>query len=225
MRLFAGILVVTVAGCGGLQPDGGGGDGPPLSSGRADAPAVVSSSPYRAPWACGGRYYVSQGNDGDLCTTNNGDHVQLQAYAWDFALPRHTQVLAARSGVVTLALTTVGPGDHCYDGCPAPYGTTEFTTCCKSCLLLSNRVNVMHDDGSVATYWHLDQIAVREGQRVATGDPIGYSGTSGCSTGPHLHFQVMKTCPTGFCQSEPIDFGEARVPACGDHVTSANGCP
>ena len=216
------LLLVVTGGCaGGLADDGTSGS---PETGSSLQKADLTNSPYRAPWSCGEKYYVSQGNDGDLCSADNGDHILIQNYAWDFALPRHTIVRAARGGVVTLATNTVAPGDSCYDGCAFDFGSSEFTDCCKRCLLLSNRVNIQHDDGTIATYWHLDQITVQKGQRVETGEAIGYSGTSGCSTGPHLHFQVMRGCPTGFCQSEPIDFGEARVPACGDHVVSANGC-
>jgi murein DD-endopeptidase MepM/ murein hydrolase activator NlpD len=127
--------------------------------------------------------------------------------------------------VVTVATNTVQAGDECFDGCPVAFGSSEFTTCCKNCLLLSNRVNVTHDDGTVATYWHLDVATVHVGDRVKIGDQLGFSGTSGCSTGPHLHFEVMEHCPTGFCQSVPIQLAEAGAPACGQHVSSHNACP
>ncbi|HEY7954933.1 MAG TPA: M23 family metallopeptidase [Polyangia bacterium] len=221
--VLPGALVMIVSGCGGFEA----GDGTRAadSAGNTGAPAPLVPSDYRAPWACGAKYYVSQGNDGDLCTASDGDHVApLQAYAWDFALPRHTPVAASRAGEVTLVDNEVAPGDDCYDGCPDPFGSPDFVACCSRCLLRSNHVNVEHDDGTVATYWHLDQAIVREGERVAAGQVLGYSGTSGCSTGPHLHFQVMGDCATGFCASIPIRFADADVPACGDRVTSQNGC-
>ena len=65
---------------------------------------------------------------------------------------------------------------------------------------------------------------VHVGQVVNAGDIIGYSGTSGCSSGPHIHFQVMGNCPTGYCQSVPVSLSNAGVPACGAVVTSDNGC-
>src|SRR5438067_1407136 len=40
------------------------------------------------------------------------------------------------------------------------------------------------------TYEHVGRIGVREGQVVRQGDPVGWSGNYGCSTGAHLHFQV-----------------------------------
>jgi murein DD-endopeptidase MepM/ murein hydrolase activator NlpD len=216
------VLLVVTGGCAyGSADDGSGGSS---QSGGALGKADLIATPYRAPWSCGDRYYVSQGNDGDLCSADNGDHIQIQNYAWDFALPRHTQVRAARSGMVTLATNTVHEGESCYDGCPFDFTSTNFADCCKRCLLLSNRVNVQHDDGTVATYWHLDQATVQAGQQVEAGGLLGYSGTSGCSTGPHLHFQVMGSCPTGYCQSKSIQFAEAGVPKCGDRVESANLC-
>ena len=216
------LLLVVTGGCAGGTADDGTGGSPETGSNLQKADFV--DSPYRAPWSCGEKYYVSQGNDGDLCQADNGDHILIQNYAWDFALPRHTAVRAARGGVETLATNTVAPGDSCYDGCAFDFGSSEFTDCCKRCLLLSNRVNVQHEDGSVATYWHLDQATVRAGQKIAAGDQLGWSGTSGCSTGPHLHFQVMGSCPTGYCQSSGIQFAEAGVPKCGDRVESANLC-
>ena len=57
----------------------------------------------------------------------------------------------------------------------------------------ANHVVILHDDGSYATYAHLliGKIEVEVGDRVETGDVIGYSGNTGFSTGPHLHFVVQ----------------------------------
>jgi hypothetical protein len=181
-------------------------------------------SGYHLPWTCGVAISVTQGNNGDICGGGTGDHTGVQAYAWDFGLSRHSQVRAARGGTVTVAANLVGPGQNCYDGCTQPFGSSAFWTCCNGCLNTSNHVNVQHSDGSVATYWHLDAATVSVGQHVSAGDPLGWSGTSGCSSGPHLHFQVMGDCPTGYCQSVPVSFEEAGVPACGARVTSQNGC-
>src|SRR5206468_10008931 len=103
--------------------------------------------------------------------------------------------------------------------------TAAFQTCCIGCLNTSNHVNVQDPDGTVATYWHLDQATVRVGDHVNAGDNLGFSGTSGCSSGPHLHFQVMGNCPTGYCQSLAISFGGAGQPSCGDRLSSQNACP
>jgi murein DD-endopeptidase MepM/ murein hydrolase activator NlpD len=180
---------------------------------------------YDLPWACNATYEVTQGNHGDICGSNGGDHTGIQTYAWDFGLPRHTAIHASRGGTVTLAAQVVNAGQACYDGCTQPFGSTAFWQCCNACINTSNHVNVDHGDGTVSTYWHLDQVAVQDGQAVHRGDVLGYSGTSGCSSGPHLHFQVMGSCPRGYCQSVAISFAEAGVPPCGQEVTSRNGCP
>ena len=55
------------------------------------------------------------------------------------------------------------------------------------------------DDGTVLWYCHQSEFAVEPGQRVEQGDLIGYVGSTGNVTGPHLHLEVH---PAG---GEPID--------------------
>jgi len=61
-----------------------------------------------------------------------------------------------------------------------------------------NTVDVRHPDGTTTRYAHQSRILVRSGQQVAAGQAIGLVGSTGASTGPHLHFEVRT--PTG-----PID--------------------
>lgn len=53
-----------------------------------------------------------------------------------------------------------------------------------------NAVVIGHGAGVTTNYWHLSKIAVSEGQEVERGDVIGYVGTTGLSTGAHLHWEI-----------------------------------
>lgn len=52
------------------------------------------------------------------------------------------------------------------------------------------QVQVRHEGGVVTTYSHMSGIAAAPGQQVRQGEVIGYVGSTGISTGPHLHFEV-----------------------------------
>jgi murein DD-endopeptidase MepM/ murein hydrolase activator NlpD len=82
----------------------------------------------------------------------------------DFPAPAGTSVSAARSGRVTWAGWWAGG-----------YG---------------NLVSIAHGGGVRTLYAHLSSITVRRGQRVATGALVGRVGSTGLSTGPHLHFEL-----------------------------------
>ena len=57
-----------------------------------------------------------------------------------------------------------------------------------------NYVSIRHSDGYVTAYAHMKSFArgIRKGRRVVQGQTIGYVGTTGRSTGPHLHYEVHK---------------------------------
>ncbi len=97
-------------------------------------------------------------------------------HALDFALPEGTAILAARAGVVV----QVQSGFE-QSGVQDDYGG------------LANHIRILHQDGSMALYAHLqpDGVQVHPGQRVAKGQLIGQSGNTGLSTAPHLHFVVQ----------------------------------
>ncbi|MFC6653113.1 M23 family metallopeptidase [Paenibacillus rhizoplanae] len=57
---------------------------------------------------------------------------------------------------------------------------------------------IKHDNGLETWYMHLNQMTVTPGERVGKGEQIGMLGSTGRSTGPHLHFQVVK-------QNKPVN--------------------
>ena len=51
---------------------------------------------------------------------------------------------------------------------------------------------IRHSDGNGTLYAHLKALGVRVGELVERGQPVGYSGSTGNSTGPHLHFEARR---------------------------------
>lgn len=100
-------------------------------------------------------------------TDDYADHKRRGSVApgTDFAVKIGTPVYAARTGKIKVAVNGNGSG-----------GTM---------------VEISHASGTHKTgYKHLSKLAVKVGQRVIKGQLIGYSGNTGASTGPHLHFDM-----------------------------------
>lgn len=53
-------------------------------------------------------------------------------------------------------------------------------------------IDLNHGDGLITKYGHLSKTSVETGAKVRRGDLIGYSGSTGASTGPHLHYEVIR---------------------------------
>ena len=70
---------------------------------------------------------------------------------------------------------------------------TGNTDAIRGCYSYGKWVLVEHINGLSTLYAHLSDIQVREGETIVTGDVVGYSGNTGYSTGPHLHFTVFAT--------------------------------
>ena len=81
----------------------------------------------------------------------------------DLAAPKGTPIYATRSGTVTIAT----------------YSSTA-----------GNYVQLNHGDGYSSVYMHMTHYEVKVGEYVKAGELIGYVGSTGRSTGPHLHFGI-----------------------------------
>jgi murein DD-endopeptidase MepM/ murein hydrolase activator NlpD len=72
-----------------------------------------------------------------------------------------------------------------------------------------NEIVIRHSDGHYSQYAHLSSLGVGVGQTVAAGDQIGLSGSTGNSTGPHLHFEV-RTGPGYGSDIDPLAYLRAN---------------
>jgi murein DD-endopeptidase MepM/ murein hydrolase activator NlpD len=114
------------------------------------------------------------------------DGVFTSGYGWrwgrihagiDIAAPIGTPILAAASGVIEYATWNDGG-----------YG---------------NMIDIRHADGTITRYAHMNELYVKEGQTVSQGQTIGAMGSTGFSTGPHLHFEIR---PNGGSAIDPMAF-------------------
>ena len=58
--------------------------------------------------------------------------------------------------------------------------------------IYGNYILIRHDDGRESLYGHLSKVKARLYEKVKSGTIIGYVGSTGLSTGPHLHFEVRE---------------------------------
>ena len=111
----------------------------------------------------------------------NGGPVASFHEGQDFGAPAGTVVMAPAPGVVVLAETLAVRG---------------------------NAVILDHGAGLHTGYWHLSQIAVKVGQQVKRGEKIGEVGTTGLSTGAHLHWEMR----IGMTPVNPLTWLERVLP-------------
>jgi len=128
---------------------------------------------YRAPFAIARNFKISQTFPVAVTHTTPDSN-----YAVDIQMPIGTNVVAARGGTVVEVASSNFRG-----------GTELSMDDAKA-----NLVRILHDDGTFAVYAHLNwnTIRVQPGDEVERGEYIADSGNTGFSSGPHLHFVVMR---------------------------------
>ena len=129
---------------------------------------------YSLPFEKGRTQLIYQGYNGKFSHQNE--------FALDFNLKMGAPILAAREGIAVLVISN------------------NTSTCPDiSCAKYNNKIVIMHSDGTFADYSHLrfQGAAVKKGDYIRTNQLIGYSGNTGFSSGPHLHFSVFINRITG----------------------------
>ncbi|WP_394749042.1 M23 family metallopeptidase [Spongiimicrobium salis] len=126
---------------------------------------------YALPYEKGKKYTITQGFNG-----KKSHHSIASKYALDFNMKIGDLVCAAREGVVIYTITKFKES-----------GGIDFIN-------KANKILVLHDDGTFGNYTHLNYngALVKKGDWVTRGQVIGYSGNTGYSGGPHLHFVVRE---------------------------------
>ena len=159
-------------------------------------PEPIENLVLHPPWRAAESFPVSQGFQG-IQTHLTPD----SEYAIDVVMPVGTDILAALDGVVMDVEEDFNRGGA---------NLKEFAD-------KANHVRILHADGTMAVYAHLDlaSVTVRRGGRVRAGQRIASSGNTGFTTGPHLHFAVQQNVGLKL-QSVPFRFhlpdGETGIP-------------
>jgi murein DD-endopeptidase MepM/ murein hydrolase activator NlpD len=138
---------------------------------------------YMLPYEVGTKHFVMQGY--------NGRFSHRKQFALDFKMKVGTPIHAARGGIVI----------ELKEDSDKRGRKPEFAQ-------YANFVNILHNDGSIAIYFHLqkDGALVNVGDTVKIGQKIALSGNTGWSTGPHLHFAVKKPTKNGALVTIPTLF-------------------
>jgi murein DD-endopeptidase MepM/ murein hydrolase activator NlpD len=147
---------------------------------------------YKLPYPGGLSFDVCQGNN-----HAGGTHTGAAAYAWDFCMDVGTPVVAARGGTVRAVRQDSNLGGW------GPQFADD-----------ANFVVIDHGEGTSGLYMHLMQrgARVKVGDHVQTGQLIAYSGNTGWSSAPHLHFMVMQTdADNYYAQSLPVLFTDVST--------------
>jgi murein DD-endopeptidase MepM/ murein hydrolase activator NlpD len=133
---------------------------------------------------------------------------------YDFLMPTGTPLYAPADGVVDWA----GPDDPFY--CPL------LGRMVTDQLFVEITHHTATGVGVTSGFKHLSRVGVVVGQQVQAGDVVGMSGSTGCSTAPHLHFEVWRLDGTNDGHPALIDpFGWQGGPAEDPWVLDPHGAP
>ncbi len=166
--------------------------------------AHAPDEPYRAPFAVANSYPITQAFPTGIT------HLTPDSYhAVDVTMPIGTDIYAARAGTVfEVASTNFRGGIDPDRDLPS-----------------ANLIRILHDDGTYAVYAHLNwnTIRVQPGDTVVRGEYIADSGNTGFSSGPHLHFVVIRNKGLRL-ESVPVVFegqnGRPVVPTTGKDLVA-----
>ena len=123
---------------------------------------------YTFAWPAPGVYYISYGVGARWGRYHHGI---------DISGDKYDRVVASESGVVLRTNTS----------CPHDYGKSESCGCGGG---YGNYIIIDHGNGFLTLYGHLTEVDVEPGDHVSEGDLIGLMGSTGFSTGDHLHFEI-----------------------------------
>lgn len=117
------------------------------------------------------------------------------SYAYDMIAPCGTVIRAARAGRVVQV--DEGFFEQVTSNCTV--NECPLTGCCPDTSCGANQIIVRHQDGSFARYLHLRVAGAlpEVGDLVRRGEHIAYMGTTGPSSGPHLHYEVREDLNAG----------------------------
>lgn len=156
---------------------------PPSSSGGSSTPTptptpsttpstTVSPTPSASgyTWPVPGFYYLSSEWNEDRYTYNHG------------------AIDIAGGGIMGATVVSADGGTviSSYNGCAHNWGKSGSCGCGGG---YGNYVMIDHGNGKMTVYAHLTNAVVSSGQSVSQGQVLGYVGSTGYSTGPHLHFE------------------------------------
>lgn len=105
----------------------------------------------------------------------------------------------------------------CMAGSPIYAATDGTVTIAGWYGAYGNTVRIKYNDTMTTGYHHMSRVAVKVGDNVSAGKVIGYIGSTGNSTGPHLHFEVLINGKA--VDPEPYLGGAAVIPASDTNAT------